>query len=754
MRAVPILRRVSWFALLVPALALAQAAPLSLRLEREFGAAARGDDSARPVFAEGRRIEATGEGVVVIEGEASVRRGGTRIASDRIEYDRGTEDLRADGDVRISRAGGVFSGPSLRINLATNRGEFLSPTYELTTSGGRGEAERVTFDGEGRSVLEGATYSTCPCDAEDWYLRADRLTLDNTTKEGEGRRASLHFRGLKLFTLPVFWFPLSEERRSGFLPPSIAVTNRTGVELEAPYYWNIAPNYDLTWTPRLMSRRGLQVGGHFRYLQPTYDGDLRAEYNPSDRVTGSDRYLWSLQHRIRDLGGWRGLVDLNGISDDEYFLDYGRSIIATSERNLPRDFFLTRELAGWQVLFRATQYRSILDARDAPPYQRLPQLRFSHTVRDWGGLDVNTVVDSTYFTRRLPGSIEGLRVVVNPSISYPIQRAGWFVVPRLSLHASAYRLDSNPGLPRAINRAVPTFELDSGLVFERDTRFLGRDMTQTLEPRLYYAWTPYRDQSAIPIFDSGVTEFGFAQLFAPNLFVGNDRIADVNQVTAAILSRLIEPSTGAEQFRFAVGQRLYFAGQQVNFPGLSARTDRRSDVLLAASGNLGRGISFDSGVQISLQDTRVPRFNLSWRYWPDSKRVFNFGVRYQRDEIGQIDTSLQWPVGRRWSALARFNYSWIDQRVNDAGQLEPTDPGVIESVLGAQYTDDCWAARVVVQRFVTAENERTTAFFLQLEFNGLGRLGTDPFDILRRNIPGFRVPGEPEVNQDRFSVYQ
>jgi LPS-assembly protein len=221
-----------------------------------------------------------------------------------------------------------------------------------------------------------------------------------------------------------------------------------------------------------------------------------------------------------------------------------------------------------------------------------------------------------------------------------------------------------------------------------------------------------------------------------------------------MLSRVIQPETGAEQFRFAIGQRLYFDSQQVGFPGVSNRTDRRSDILLAASGDLGRGVSFDSGVQISLGNTQVPRFSLAWRYWPDRERIFNFGVRYQRAELGQVDTSFQWPLGRHWTALGRINYSWLDQAINSQGVLENTRPGVIESVIGAQYSADCWQARFVVQRFVTAATERTTAFFLQLELNGLGRVGTDPFAILRRNIPGFQAPGDNLNRQDKFSVYQ
>ncbi|MGB7305495.1 MAG: LPS-assembly protein LptD [Burkholderiaceae bacterium] len=727
--------------------------PLRLNLETQFGAGADGDESNRPVFASGDSIAGSPDGKTVIKGDAQVRRAGTRVLADSISYDQATEELEAQGDVQISRAGTIFSGPSLKLNLGSSTGVFLSPNYELLTNGGHGKAASVNFDGPDKVTLKDATYSACDCAEPDWFLKAESLTLNRENRVGEATRTSLHFKGLKLFTLPKFWFPLSNDRQSGFLTPSLALTSRTGAEVVVPYYWNIAPNRDLTWSPRFMSRRGLQVGADFRYLEPDYDGGIRTEYNPNDRLSGTDRFQWSWQHNIRRLGKWRGGLNFNGISDDNYFVDYGRSIVATSERNLPREFWLSRELNNWNILFRATQYRSILDARDAPPYQRAPQLRVTRQVRNYEGFDLSMAFDSIYFTRRLAGSTEGFRLVANPKVSYPIVRPGWFVVPQVSLHASTYRLNEF-AQQKSIHRVVPTFALDAGLVFERPTRFLGRQVTQTLEPRLYYSLTPYRDQSNIPIFDTGVSEFGFGQLFSPNTFVGDDRIADINQVTAALLSRVISPKDGSEQLRFAVAQRLYFNRRLVTIPGLETQTDRRSDILLAAAGNLGRGISFDSGVQLSLGDSKIPRFNLAWRYWPEPGKVLNLGVRFRRDSLGQVDTSFQWPLGRRWTALGRLNYSWLDRQINDAGQLEPTRPGVIESVLGVQYGTCCWATRFVVQRFATAADTNTTAFFIQLELNGLARIGTDPFTILRRNIPGFQELSTQSQPLDRFSVYQ
>ncbi|MGH1360624.1 MAG: LPS-assembly protein LptD [Burkholderiaceae bacterium] len=726
-----------------------------LRLERAIGPAAGGEEQARPVFASGDSVSGSPDGVTIIEGSAQIRRGGMLVNSDRIEYNPETEMLKADGQVSISQAGSIFSGPRLRLNLATNIGRFERPDYQLVTNGGRGSALIVEFDGPDKIRLKDSTYTTCECGEEDWYLKSDTLLLDNEAKEGQGRGASLYFKGVRVFRLPLFWFPLSDQRRTGFLSPSLAITSSTGAEVAAPFYWNLAPNRDATLTPRIMSKRGVQLGADFRYLESAYSGELRSEYTPNDRLTGHQRYQWSWRHTIERLGGWRGGLYINGISDDNYFVDYGRSIIATSERNLPRDAFLTRGFGNWNVLLRATQYRSILDARDAPPYQRLPQVRVRNTTRGFHGFDASTELDATYFTRRLAGSEEGLRLVANPKVSYPMLRPGSFIVPQIGLHLSTYRLDPlETNESRTVSRVVPTFSLDAGLIFERDAAWLGTPVIQTLEPRLYYSYTPYTDQSDIPVFDTGPTEFGFAQLFSPNVFVGDDRIADVNQITAALLTRIIMPKTGAERIRLAVAQRLNFGNQRVTIPGFQRRTDRRSDVLLAASGDLGGGSSFDSGVQLSLADSRVPRFNFSWRYRPATRRVFNVGARFQRDELGQIDTSFQWPLGGRWTALGRINYSWIDQRINESGTLESTRPGIIESVFGLQYSTECWASRFVVQRFATAQDERTTAFFIQMELTGVARIGTDPFAILKRNIPGYRVPGEQSVNQDPFNFYQ
>lgn len=745
-------------ALILTACGCAQAVadqPFALKLEPRLSETAAALVEGRPVFARGDRLGGRPEHELTLSGNAELRRAGTVVRGDRLTYYVPDEEVVAVGNVRVVRQGNVFTGPALQLRLDGSAGIFLSPSYALGLYGGRGRAQEIEFkDGE-RVLLRDATYTTCQADDPDWFLRAEALEIDNARQEGSGRWASLYFKGNRVLASPVFGFPLGDGRRSGVLPPSFSYTSTTGPELVVPYYFDIAPNRDLTLYPRVMARRGLQLGGQFRYLEPRSAGDLRAEYTPSDSLTGSNRFFWSGLHTYTDVGGWSGSITARGVSDDNYFVDYSRSILASSERILPRDAIATRSWNDWTVLLRTTRYQSILEARLAPPYERLPQVSLTHLRRDIGGFDTETLLDATAFRRPLEGSPEGARLVAYPRLSFPIMRPGWFVVPKIGLHLSSYRLDQNNGLSTSLSRSLPVMSVDAGMVFERTARFFDRDLTQTLEPRLFYVRTPYRDQSAFPVFDTGVADFNFAQLFADNTFVGNDRIADQNQLTTAVVSRLIEPGSGAESLRLALGQRLYFSDQRVVIPGVAPRTDTRSDILLAASARLGDGMSLDAGLQYGVGDSAVPRLNLLWRYLPRDGRIFNAGVRYLRDELGQIDTSWRWPVTDRWVALGRVNYSWLNKRVDPVTlALVESQPGIIEGVAGFEYTVDCWTTRFVLQRFVTAAGRSTSTFFLQLELSGLARIGSDPFDILRRNIPGYRLPNDRPALPSRFFGFE
>lgn len=730
--------------------------PFVLKSSAALGEAHAVQADGRPMFGSGEAAEGRGGREVTLIGDAELRRAGSVFRADRITYYSIDDELAAVGRVRLVRGGNVFTGPEMQLRVDANEGYLQSPSYSIPLHSGRGTADRVDFLGPQRLSLHNATYTTCRAADPDWYLRADSLEIDEGTQVGIGRSGTVGFKNRAILWAPYFEFPLNDERRSGFLPPTIApVNNRTGPEVMVPYYWNIAPNRDMTVYNRVMARRGYQLGGLFRYLEPVAFGETRAEMNMHDTVTGTERYFFSSNNTFTNLMGWSGVLNLRGVSDDNYFVDYSRTIADSATHSLPREGVAARVFGDWTVIARAQRFQNIMEARAAPPYERLPQITGTHNKLDFGGFDFITTVDAAWFRRPLVESPEGMRLVVNPTVSYPIVRPGWFVTPRVSWNYAGYELNRNGAYATTVSRSVPSFSIDSGLVFERGTRVFDRDYTQTLEPRLFYVRTPYRDQSAIPVFDSATADFNFAQLFSENRFIGSDRIGDANQLTAALVTRLISPGNGVEHLRLALGQRYYFWDQRVTIPGAPVTTDKNSDILLALLGDTGKGLTFDTALQYSWTDRSLPRAGFNVRYRGTDSTIFNTGVRYQRNVVGQFDTSWRLPLGNAWTSLGRINYSFLKEGIDPAtGVLGPAKRGIVEGVLGVEYRRDCWAARVVLQRFVTAAATSTTALFLQLELTGLGRVGSDPFDILQRNIPGYRLPTDRPTLPTRYFGYE
>jgi len=666
---------------------------------------------------------------VTLERDVEITRGALVVNSDHAVYRQVEDQIEASGHVRMQRFGDHYTGDELKLQIDTGQGYVLHPTYHLARNNAQGKAQRIDFEAEDRARVTDGTYSTCEGPDPDWYLKAATLDLDTGTETGVASRTILYFKGAPIVAAPTMSFPLSDARKSGLLPPTLAQTSNGGLEVMVPYYFNIAPNRDLTVYPKIITRRGLQLGASGRYLSETYSGQTNIEILPNDQQTKTDRYSVSSTHTQTLLPGLTYAWNLNAASDDDYPNDFSHSITVASQRLLLRDMSLNYGGSFWSAAAHVSNYQVLQDpaAPIGRPYERLPQLTWQAGRQDVNGFDWNVDADFTRFWD--PDLVRGDRSFVNTRVSYPLIRPGYFVTPRLALDATTYRLNNAAfGAPTSLTRVVPTLSLDSGLVFERTAQFRGETITQTLEPRLFYVRTPYRDQSLYPIFDSAEADLSFAQLFTENRFVGHDRISDANQLTAALVSRYIEPS-GAERLRFALGQRFYFSEQRVTLGTLGNQS--RSDLLASVTAQVSPTLSGDANVQYSqtLHSTNVGNFGVHWQ--PAPKRVLN--LVYRRDRINkleQFDVSAQWPVADRWYAVGRANYSLPDAKV-------------VEGLLGMEYKADCWVFRAVAQRTPTATAKATTGIFFQLELNGLTRLGSNPLDALRSSVSGYQMVNQP-----------
>ncbi len=378
----------------------------------------------------------------------------------------------------------------------------------------------------------------------------------------------------------------------------------------------------------------------------------------------------------------------------------------------------------------------------AKPYQRLPQLTGSAFRYDLPlGLAFN--MNAEYVNFDHPTDLVGKRTTLYPQLSLPLATAAFSLTPKVGVHSTHYELDGQnrpdavsagwSTVPATQSRAIPIFSVDGGFVMERDTDWFGKSLTQTLEPRAFYLFVPKRDQSNIPVFDTGIAGFNFAQMFSENRYAGGDRIGDANELTLAVTSRLLDPASGADLLRATLGTRYYFTDQYVTLPGETARTERSADILATLAGQVLPHTYADIGWQYNPRDARTDRLTLGGRFRPEAGKVINAGYRYARDLLGQIDVSAQWPLFGGWHGVGRYNYSTKEHRV-------------IEIIGGLEYDASCWVGRFVVQRLATIADQPTTAIFFQLELNDFSRIGSNPMQLLRRSIPGYGVINQPTAD--------
>jgi len=715
---------------------------LDLKLEFELRPA-REATGELPVFVQGRKISGETGRIMNVEGDAELRKQDTVVKADTITYVPVEDELQAVGQVRVLRAGDLFTGTELKLKLDAHTGHFLSAEYLLANARARGRSSMLEFLGPESYRAKDATYTTCGPGRDDWFMQVGDLKLDYGRDLGEAREAKLFFLGHQIMYLPSMTFTLNDRRKSGFLAPSFGSSVQNGQEFQTPYYWNIAPNRDMTITPRYMSKRGLQTTANFRYLGQDYRGEARAEVLPSDQQTRTTRSGFSILHQQTLAPGLIGYLNASRVSDDTYFTDLSNRISATSQTFVPRDGYLIYSAQYYSIFARALSYQTLRDPLNpvVSPYQRLPQLIFNTRRFDVGGFDLGFTGEFNRFSH--PTLVTGNRVTLNPSISYPLLAAGGYVIPKLSWHASGYYLNNNAaGTPDTFTRSLPVVSVDSGLSFERQTSFFGAPHTQTIEPRLFYLKVPAREQSQIPVFDTGLADFNFAQIFAENVYSGPDRIADANQLTTAVTSRMLNQANGRERFRVTVGQRFYFTEQRVTLPGETQRSTRSSDFLASFSGEVAPKLTYDTTMQYDPNRRQIERISHGVRYMPEPGKTFSAAYRYRRDFLEQIDVAGQWKVGNGWHAVGRYNYSLREGRV-------------VEALGGVEYDGDCWVGRVVLQRFATASQRASTGIFFQLELNGLSRLGSNPLDTLRRNIPGYTKLNENQETQPRtFGNYE
>ena len=747
-------------------------------------------------------ISDTVDGVVDREmnlrGRSQIRRNDTVVKADEISYDPDFDVANLVGNAELTKNNATFKGPKARLRVDARDGEMDLPDYQIRDSRASGKASKLTIQTSDVFVFDNASYTTCSPDNIDWYFTADRIEIDNEQKEMKGTGGVMHLFDAPIAYIPYFTLPTAKTRRSGLLPPIAGFNSKNGFDITQPYYVNIAPNRDLTILPRFMSERGVQLGGSYRTIDPRYSAVVMGDYLPYDKKAGRDRWRYDWQQRQNFLGSpgggpgaINGYVNASRVSDNQYPTDFAQTVAGSVTSQFRQEFGAASQLPGslsnWTVTAKALTFQTLqpnLPSTVGAPYNILPQITAiyrSNLVPSSSDLDgkyislpsgptTSLLTDFSRFSYNIASSIPNTapgifsqadRTVVKGALEYPTATPGYYLRPKASFQSNTYSATAyQPGYQPAEGFLIPTISLDTGLAFERDAaelgNFFGQKMLLSLEPRVFYVYTPYVNQANTPLFDTGDAGFGISQIFSENTFIGNDRISDNNKLTGGLTSRITEANTGAERAVFTVAQRQDFAGQRVGLTGNIANPTKYSDTLGSASVRLMGNFNADVFGQYNTQLNKFVQTTVGGSWRPTAGRSLNFGYRNvwnppiqpsAFNPIGspaatttdQYNISGQWPVTRDISLIGRWGYDALTTKT-------------LNTLAALEYTRDCLVFRSAYSQLLL-NNNTTTQLLFQIEFRGLGGAGGNPVDLMKLNVPGY-LPTPTPVPPSIYENYQ
>jgi len=711
-----------------PAWALCKAPPAleTLRTLPPDAPRARRADTPARILAD--RLDVSEARVTTFSGRVELLRADQWLGTEGLRYEHEAGTWTSLAPVRFEDEGLRLTAEGADGDEANDTVRLRDVTYQLGLgTEGNGVAVAVVREGE-RSTFADASYSTCPPGQRQWELRAATIEVDDAAGRGVAQGASLRLGGVPVMWLPWLSFPTSDARRSGLLYPRLGYRDRNGIDYAQPVYLNLAPNYDATITPRWMSRRGLMLGTEFRYLGLASAGMLEGTWLPDDELAGRDRGLFRWQHTTRLGPHWSAQALLQHVSDREYLRDFGDDLGRNALTLLPSQMSLDGRGRHWSTSLSLDRWQAAnpVVAPGSEPFARLPRLRshWQQPLLPW--LELGLHAEAVRFEHEdRPG---GQRLDLMPGLRLDFGGPAWFFRPELAWRYTGYSLERDPLAPvidRSPSRSLPVASLDLGLAFERPLTLFGREAIQTLEPRLYYLRVPYRDQDALPLFDTQPLTFSWPGLFRQNRYSGADRQADANQATLAITSRLLDGEDGRERLSLSLGRVLYLDTPRVRLPGEPLPEGGGSAYVGEADWRVSDRWSLSLAQQWhpGSRGTELSALRSQWRF--ADRGVLNASYRYRKDLLEQADLSFTAPIDAHWRTVGRWVWSLRERRT-------------LEALGGVEWRSCCMAVRVLARDYIRDLNaERNLGIYVEIELNGLGRFGRDSERLLSDGILGY-----------------
>ncbi|GFO75720.1 LPS-assembly protein [Bathymodiolus platifrons methanotrophic gill symbiont] len=679
---------------------------------------------------------------ISLSGNVDLQRADQHLMANQADYNQASGVLDLYGDITYSDGGMALNSTSALVNMQEDSSLLRNVSFIIPSSPIRGSADVVYRDSPTFSRYKEVTYTACEPGNQDWMLHASKMKVNDETGRVAVKHGWLEFKSVPVLYFPYGSFPIDDRRLTGLLTPTIGLSGRSGVDIGLPFYWNIAPNYDVTLAPRYMTERGFMFGADFRYLWHRTTGKINFEIMPEDKQTETFRWGGSFLKRTQFTDHLSMNINANYVSDSAYFSDLDGSLgLNNRNRYLESNGSIAYNLPWLSMSARIDNYQNIdPGASDQDvPYRRLPQLKLD-MFKSFDGLPLDMKLDSeyVYFQRHFPdGRPQGQRFNIKPEISFPFVSQAGFVEPKVAMQHTQYWLDSETTSGAvSLSKTLPIISVDSGLFFERDFESL----THTIEPRLFYLYVPYTDQSDLPNFDTSLYDFTASQLFRDNEFNGVDKTQNANQLTTALTTRLVQD--GRDRLKLTVGEIFYFADRKVNLIGNQPRTELFSNLITEFSSEITDELKFISSMQWSFKENEVNRGNADLRYRGlNNNAIFNIGYRFQQRQLefgrfaqNQVVASAMVPIYDGWSAIGLYRYSILDKKN-------------LEYFIGVEKDSCCWRFRVIYRQFLLSTDsggfagaEPQNSIFFQLELKGFTSLGDKVDEFLLDNISGYRKP--------------
>ena len=689
------------------------------------------------VKVEANRTEIVENKVALFSGNVDITSDSATISASQAQVNGNGKDLIAKGDVTYQDAQLKVESDSVSLRSEEERLEMKNTRYQLTGFVGQGAAQDILLDTDTGIVLKDVSFTTCPDGEEDWLLRASEISLEKGTVWGQAKHTRFYIADVPVFYLPYFAFPVSNERQTGLLFPELTSSSRTGVDYTQPFYWNIAPNYDMTISPRVMTRRGVQLNTEFRYLTDNSQGKAYVEYLPSDSdISGNpDRYFYRLEHQGVIAEDWLLNVDFNGLSDNNYLLDLGSDYYSRADTHLYRSIGLSYYSQNLSVNMQIKDFEVLGDTADS--YRALPELkmRYNTSLGDYVEFDLESEI--AHFDNNSSTAPTATRYHIAPTVSLPVRAAWGEFVAETTLFQTVYQQDNVEGtnLEESVDRTLGQARLYGALYFERETSFFSNDMSMTLEPKVQYLYTSYEDQTAIGFYDSTPLLTDVEGLFRGQEFTGLDRISDNNQITLGVTTRTLDKNN-REQFVLSVGQIFYLEDNKVI---AATKNQDRSALAAEVDWRLNDRWFLHTDVQVTTETDKVDLSSVGVEYRKDDSRFVQLNHRYVRDlsgeTIDQIGLSASWPLSENWH--------WVGRTYRDLERDRS-----VETYTGIQYESCCWAIRLVAQRSLNNRynegglqntDDFDSGISLQFIFKGIGSSGARR-NMLQDGMFGYRQP--------------